>query len=199
MKILKLGITGGIGSGKSYLCAKLAQKGIPVYDTDREAKRIMHTVPQVRCNLEKLVGENLFRPDGSMDKKIMSDFLFSSSENASQIASIVHPAVADDFLEFSRKCAEKHSWCILESAILIESGFYKLVDRTLCVVADEEIRVQRTMLRDGVEKEEVYRRIRRQISDEIRLQYPFDYIINNNCDADFERGLAALMSEFELF
>ena len=140
---MKIAITGGIGSGKSYVCRQLAERGIRVYDCDAAAKRLMRTSPELQKQLKLLVGEDVYE-DGQLVKPVMARFLLASEENQKAVNGIVHPAVADDFR------ASGYKW--MECAILFESGFDHLVDRVICVTAPEEVRIQRVMDRDGLSR-----------------------------------------------
>lgn len=140
-------ITGGIGSGKSYVCRLLEQRGIEVYDCDAAAKRLMRTSQQLQQQLRALVGEDVYSAEGTLNKRILAEFLLSSETNKHAINEVVHPAVAADFI------ASGMSW--LESAILFESGFDKRVhfDRIVCVMAPREVRIERIARRDGISPE----------------------------------------------
>ena len=142
---MKTGITGGIGSGKSYVCARLAARGISVYDCDSAAKRLMRTSPAIMEALSRLIGPDTYT-DGRLNKARVAEFLLASETNAKAIDGIVHPAVADDF---NRSGAE---W--MECAILYESGFNNLVDFVVAVTAEAKARewLSRQMPQDEVER-----------------------------------------------
>ena len=124
---MKIGITGGIGSGKSYVCKRLQRHGIAVYDCDAAAKRLIRTSPDLQQQIIRLVG--------SLDKAAMSQFLLASEANQQAMNAIIHPAVFHDF--------EQSGIDWMESAILFESGARRLVDKTIVVTAPEEVRIQR--------------------------------------------------------
>ena len=128
---MKIAVTGGIGSGKSYVCRHLAERGIRVYDCDAAAKRLMRTSATLQEKLRELVGEEVYH-DGQLVKPVMAAFLLASDENQKAVNAIVHPAVADDFK------ASGYDW--MECAILFESGFDHLVECVICVTAPEEVR-----------------------------------------------------------
>ena len=138
---MKIAVTGGIGSGKSYVCRHLAERGIRVYDCDAAAKRLMGTSATLQEKLKTLVGAAVYH-DGQLVKPVMAAFLLASDENQKAVNAIVHPAVADDFK------ASGYDW--MECAILFESGFDHLVDCVICVTAPEEVRIQRVMLATGL-------------------------------------------------
>ena len=158
-----IAITGGIGSGKSYVCRLLEQRGISVYDCDAAAKRLMRTSPTLHRQLTELIGPEAYESYESnkpyesyethkphefiLNKAAVARFLLASAENAQAIDDIVHPAVAADFLQSGKE------W--LESAILFQSGFDRRVhfDAIVCVTAPEDVRIRRIMLRDDISHE----------------------------------------------
>ena len=136
---MKIGITGGIGSGKSYVCRMLEQRGIRIYDCDSAAKRLMRTSPTLRQQLTELIGPDTYDSEGHLNKAEVARFLLLSEQNAQAIDAIVHPAVAQDFLQSG------YQW--MECAILFESGFDNLVDKVIVVTAPEEIRIRKLQRR----------------------------------------------------
>ncbi len=152
-----IAITGGIGSGKSYVCRLLEQRGISVYDCDAAAKRLMRTSPTLHRQLTELIGPEAYESHEAqkphaphefiLNKAAVARFLLASAENAQAIDDIVHPAVAADFLQSGKE------W--LESAILFQSGFDRRVhfDAIVCVTAPDEVRIRRIMLRDDISRE----------------------------------------------
>ena len=183
---MKIGITGGIGSGKSYVCKRLAAQGIKVYDCDSAAKRLIRTSDSIRRQLTNLIGEDAYIGE-SLNKAAVARFLLASESNAQAIDHIVHPAVFQDFEESGMQ------W--MESAIMYESGIYRLVDRVIVVTAPYEVRVQRVMLRDGITREKVEQWMQRQWSQEVVRQRADDEIINDgiaDIDTQIERILNSL-------
>ena len=174
---MTLGITGGIGSGKSYVSDILRREfGIPVYDCDKEAKRLTATDEEIRGKLVQLVGPEVF--DGQvLNKKCLADFLFADAENASQVNAIIHPAVLKDFQRWTGEAL-----VCLESAILFESGFNEYVDKVLFVDAPEEVRLQRAMQRDTASREQVIARMKMQQPELHRSQA--DFVIDNSTTND---------------
>ena len=157
----RVAVTGGIGSGKSYVCQLLAQRGIDIYDCDAAAKRLMRTSALLRQQLTALVG--------TLDKAAMTRFLLESETNAKAIDRIVHPAVARDF--------QRSGLCWMECAILYESGFDRLVDTVVVVTAPEELRVQRVVQRDGIDREKAMQWMQRQWpQDAVRLRADYEII-----------------------
>lgn len=178
----RIAITGGIGSGKSYVCRMLAEHGIEIYDCDAAAKRLMRTSSELRARLTGLVGSNLY--DGErLNKPVMAQFLLSSDENQRAVNAIVHPAVGEDFLRSGMK------W--MECAILFESGFDKLVDYKICVVAPLEIRLQRVMQRDGLTRQKAMEWICKQMPQE-EVSSKCDFVIVNDGVADLQQQIENL-------
>ena len=189
---MKTGITGGIGSGKSYVCRLLQKRGYEVYDCDNAAKRLIRTSPEIRRDLTDLIGPDTYFEEGGgrkdkkyiLNKKAVAEFLLASEENAHAIDRIVHPAVFQDFIESGME------W--MESAIIFESGIYRLVDRIIVVTAPEEVRIQRVMQRDGISREKVLEWIGRQLPQDI-VRERADYEIINDGEADLDRQLDSLL------
>ena len=161
---VKIGITGGIGSGKSVVSRLLEVMGIPVYISDGETKQLMMTDSCIRSELTALLGEEVY-VGGVLNKSLLASYLFGSPEHAGQINGIVHPRVKEDFRQWVCQRAACRMAGI-ESAILIEAGFADEVDVVVMVYAPEEIRVQRAMKRDASSRELIEKRIRSQMSDE---------------------------------
>ena len=127
--MIKIGITGGIGSGKSYVSHLLEKAGIPVYDTDTEAKKLTLSHPRIREGLLALLGEEVYKADGSLNKPVLASYLFASAENAGRVNRIIHPCVHEDFQQWAdRQAASGTEVVAMESAILFESGFHAIVD-----------------------------------------------------------------------
>lgn len=167
---MKTGITGGIGSGKSYVCKRLEARGLKVYDCDAAAKRLIRTSSEIQQQLTQLIG-------GPLNKAAMAKFLLQSEENAKAIDAIVHPAVFRDFLESGMQ------W--MESAILYESGISQLVDKVIVVTAPQEVRIQRVMQRDGITREKVLEWMQRQWpQEEIRRRADFEIVNDGIADID---------------
>jgi len=176
-----IGITGGIGSGKSYVSNLLRLNfDIPVYDCDAEAKRLTSADEEIRRKLIQLVGPEVF--DGQeLVRKRLADYLFSDPEHASRVNAIIHPAVLEDFGQWSMVNGQC-PMVALESAILFESGFNKYVDYVLFVDAPEEIRLKRAMQRDNSSEEKIKARMQMQQPELHRKQA--DFIIDNSIAGD---------------
>ena len=159
----KIGVTGGIGSGKSTVCRLFAAHGIAVYDSDTQAKRLMNESAQLREGLVRAFGEECYA-GGELDRRYLASRVFADKEALATLNALVHPAVREDFREWAGRQAG--DYVILESAILFEAGFAVEVDTTLAVLAPVEERVKRCMERDGSTREEVLRRMSNQADDD---------------------------------
>ena len=179
---MKIGITGGIGSGKSYVCKRLERLGIEVYDCDASAKRLIRTSPYIYKELTALIGPDTY-VDGQLNKAAVAQFLLQSEENANAIDAIVHPAVFRDFEESGMQ------W--MESAIMYESGIYRLVDKVIVVTAPAEVRIQRVMRRDHITREKVLQWMRHQLPQQEVLSRA-DYEIINDGKTDIDAQLSRL-------
>lgn len=161
----KVGITGGIGSGKSTLCGMLAERGVAVYDADSRAKRLMTESEPLRRALVEAFGEETFNAEG-LNRAYLAERVFHDAEQLRRLNGIVHPAVIADFEVWAE--AQQGSYVVFESAILFEAGLEDRVDVAVAVMAPEALRVERVMARDGGTREQVLARIRNQMSDNER-------------------------------
>ena len=174
---MRIGITGGIGSGKTYVCRLLEQQlGVPLYDCDREAKRLMHSSPELRRQLSALVGAAVYDANGHLDKAVMSRYLFADAAHAARVNAIVHPAVKADFLAWA---AQQATDVLMESAILVEAGMRDSIDCLVVVEAPLELRIERAMRRDAASRQQVEARIRQQMPAEELRNYA-DFIVMND-------------------
>lgn len=179
--MIRVGLTGGIGSGKSCLASLLRARGIPVFDCDERARTLMSSDSSLQNEINKVTGQDMF-PGGRIDKVKMASFIFASTENASLINGIVHPAVLDEYRKWCEElAAESVKVCAIESAILFEAGLHPYVDLTVAVDAPENIRLERAVLRDRSNREKVMERIRSQKAqcDVVAMS---DYVIDNSGD-----------------
>lgn len=184
-----IAITGGIGSGKSYVCQLLEKHGIKVYDCDAAAKRLMRTSATLRQQLRQLVGPQVYR-GCILQKRVLAEFLLASEANKQAVNEIVHPAVALDFIE------SDYQW--LESAILFDSGFHRRVPFSfvVCVSAPEDVRVQRIMARDGISEAKALEWIHRQMPQE-QVEAQSDFVIVNDGVAPLEPQVDHLIHQLD--
>lgn len=180
-------ITGGIGSGKSYVCRILESRGISVYDCDAAAKRLMRTSEKLQQELRQLVGQDVYTSDGQLQKSVLADFLLTSEANKLALNDVIHPAVAEDFLSSGM------TW--LESAILFESGFDRRVsfDRVVCVSAPRDVRIQRIMRRDNITAEKAAEWIDTQMAQE-EVERRSHFVIVNDGKSDIEQQIDNILS-----
>ena len=174
--MLKIGLTGGIGSGKSTVCEIFQLFGIPVYNSDDRAKFLMNSEPNLISNIQANFGEEAYL-DGKLNREYLASKVFHDEEALAQLNALVHPAVGRDFDHWASE--QDSEILIKEAAILIESGAYKQCDKIAVVTCPVDTRVERVMKRDGVTAEEVQARISKQLSDEERL-YHADFVIDNS-------------------
>lgn len=174
---IKIGITGGIGSGKSVVSRLLEVMGIPVYISDVETKRLMVSDVCIRKELSALLGGEVY-VGGVLNRPLLASYLFGNPEHAKQINGIVHPCVKEDFRRWVR-CRAAFPVVGMESAILVESGFTGEVDVVVMVYAPEEVRIARAVRRDASSRELIEKRVRSQMNDEEKRKYA-DFVIVND-------------------
>ena len=170
MKHLKWAVTGGIGSGKSYVCKILKAHGIDVFDCDASAKRLMRTSESLKQQLVALIGDNVYI-EGRLNKAAVADFMMRSPHNIQLVNGLVHPAVARDFLSSGM------AW--MECAILFESGFDRFVDRVVCVTAPLETRIRRIIDRDHITREKAIEWIDKQLPQALVVERSHYEIVND--------------------
>lgn len=173
----KVGVTGGIGSGKSTVCQIFKVLNIPVYDADAAAKRLMQEDPRLKMELKKAFGESTFDKEGRLDRKALADKVFRDKEQLERLNSLVHPAVFEDVKRWSVENATA-PYLVKEAALLFESGSYREQDILITVFAPEEIAIQRVMQRDNVSEAAVRERMAHQWPQEKKAALS-DYIIHN--------------------
>lgn len=178
-RLIKIGVTGGIGSGKSFLSSMLKERGIPVFDSDTEAKKLMLTDVFIISSLKSLLGEDVYT-GCKLNKPLLASYIFSSADNAAKINSIVHPRVKKAFLSWAdERFSGGDRVVAIESAILFESGFSDVVDKIVTVVAPIDVRVSRVMSRDSTTRDKVMERINSQMGDDEKISKS-DFIIEND-------------------
>ena len=164
--MFKVGVTGGIGAGKSLICSILERMGYPVFYSDIEAKKIIISNPQVRIDLIELFGIQIFK-DHQLDRKLLANLLFSDSTLIEKMNAIVHPKVREEFENWA--LSQDSQLVFNEAAILFETGSYKNFDATILVTAPLEIRLNRVMNRDNSIRADVQKRIDNQWSDDQKV------------------------------
>ena len=173
---LRLGVTGGIGCGKTTVCRVFSVLGIPVFSADDEAKRIQDSDPYIQIKLNSIAGKDLYS-SGKLDRKELAALIFSNKDLLFEVNSIIHPAV---FKYFTKWVARQDApYSIMEAAILFESGAYRLMDRIVTVVTPLEERIERLVNGNMLTKEQIIARIRNQTDDESRIAKS-DYVVYNS-------------------
>lgn len=165
----KIGITGGIGSGKSTVCKLFALLGIPVYNADDEAKNILEEKKEVKDKIVETFGNSILTSEGKLDRVQLAKLVFSNKVNLEKLNAIVHPAVGihfEDWLKKQKGCP----YILKEAAILFESGAYLQTDAVITVTAPLELKIKRVMERSGISRDEVLQRINNQSNDEEKLK-----------------------------
>ena len=171
-----IGLTGGIGSGKSTIASYIASKGIPVYIADEEAKKLMDS-KRISTKIQAIFHENILTDKGKLDRKKIASKVFNSPEKLAQLNAIVHPEVQKHFLNWLKK-HKNAPFVIKEVAILFETGSNLSCDKVILVTAPQEIRIERAMKRDNLDRESIMKRIQNQLSEEEKINKS-DYIIHN--------------------
>ena len=191
-----IGLTGGIGSGKTTIAQLFIGEGIPVYFADTEAKKIMNQTETVKL-VTKALGTDFIK-DNLIDAKALAAIVFNDPEKLKKLNSILHPLVKKDFEDWI-KANTDYPFVIKEAAILFESGSYKYCDQVITVVASQETRIKRVMKRDHCTREQVLDRIKNQWTDEQRVTKS-NYVIENEslqeARMQFERILKKLKIQY---
>lgn len=171
-----IGITGGIGAGKSVVSKIIQSLGFPVFYSDTEAKIITNTHPKVKSGLKALLGEKAFVND-ELNRPFLAEQIFNNPALRQSVNELIHPVVREAFVEFARK--SESELVFNEAAILFETGSYKTFDATVIVTAPKELRIERVMKRDAVERQQVLNRMKNQWSDEEKIPLANYVIIND--------------------
>jgi len=174
--ILKLGITGGIGSGKSSVCKVFSVLGIPVFCADSEARDIMENDPLIVSGINAIAGIDLYT-SGKLNAAGLAEIIFNDNNKLSKVNSLVHPVVFRKFYEWAAN--QKAPYVIIEAAILFESNATSVVDKILTVIAPLEERIDRVTRRNLLSREKVLERVRNQTDDETKISKS-DYVISNS-------------------
>ena len=193
--MISIAITGGIGSGKSYISNILQEYGIPIYNTDDEAKRLMVSDEGIRRDLVALLGEEVY-VEGTLNKSLLASYLFADPENAARINGIVHPRVKMDFCRWLEQHVDKEI-VGMECAILFEAGFDDAVDSVVMVYAPENLRVERAVKRDHATEAQIRARIAAQLDDEEKRKRA-DYVIYTDGSIPLDSQLSTLIAQLKL-
>jgi dephospho-CoA kinase len=192
--MIKVGITGGIGSGKTHICKLLELMNFSVFYSDAEAKKIQNTNAYVRSKLTEFYGEEAYTEEG-LNRKFIAEIIFNNPDAKKQLEEIIHPKVAEAFATWcEEKAGTDEKIVFIESAILYESGFDKMVDKVIVVYADEDVRIERSMRRDGADRTAIEERIKNQGSDKEKCNKA-DFVLHNNPNDYINKQLLNIVKE----
>jgi dephospho-CoA kinase len=175
---LAIGITGGIGSGKSTVCELFKILGIPVFEADLASKKLINTNSEIRNGLIQLFGSDIYNTDKTINRKMLANFIFNDNLMLEKVNELIHPVVRAEYLNWLKQ--QNTAYIIHEAAILFESGFYTMMDYTILVTAPEEIRIERVIKRDKILPETVKLRMEKQWPDEEKRELASIELVNDN-------------------
>jgi dephospho-CoA kinase len=175
--MLLVGITGGIGSGKSTVCKIFEVLGVPVYYADDRAKHLMHHDLKLKQALENAFGSDIYK-DGKLDRALLASRVFSDKDELAKLNALVHPAVGQDSIDW-QLANSLSPYTLREAALLFETGIYKSLNKVIVVTAPLDVRIARVMGRDKVTEEQVKDRIANQWSEEQKVELA-DFIVIND-------------------
>ena len=175
--MLKTGLTGSIGSGKTMVAKLFSTLNIPIFYADTEAKKMLN-ISAIKQSILETIDSGVLDDEGNIDRKKLAQIIFNDKKKINALNDLIHPAVIESFLQWTRQYSDQH-YVIQEAAILFETGYYKVMDKNIVVTAPMELRVERVMQRDRVSREGVLQRINNQWKDEDKMLLA-DYVIIND-------------------
>ena len=175
--MIKVAITGGIGSGKSTICNFFRVLGIPVFEADIEAKKLVNSSSVIQSKLKILFGNDIYLINNTIDRKKLAQLIFNSPPLLAEVNAIIHPEVRNYFNEWCEK--QSAPYIVYEAAILFETGFHEMIDFSILVTAPVEERIKRVITRENTNEDDVRSRISKQWTDEQKMDLA-NYVINNN-------------------
>lgn len=193
--MLKIGITGGIGSGKTTICKVFETLGIPVFYADTVAKQIMTTDSILIAGIKDTFGTQSYFEDGVLNNKHIANIVFSNEVELNKLNALVHPAVFRAFDEWDAKLPKHLPYSLKEAALLFESGSYEMCDKNILVTAPQALKIARVIQRDKVSEEQVLARMNKQFTDRQKLKMA-DYFIENNENKSIILQVLDLHEEF---
>jgi dephospho-CoA kinase len=193
--MVRLAITGGIGSGKSVVARMLGAMGVPVYDCDSRAKSLMVSDARIVRELKRMFGPECYDESGALNRAYLASRIFIDSDNVKRVNALVHPVVKSDFQRWASM--QRCDVVAVETALLYESGIVDVVDKTLVVWCDKETAIARTMTRSGMSRQQVLNRMQKQIPVEDLLLLS-DYSICNNGNEPVLPELHSLLEKLRL-
>ena len=186
---MKVGLTGGIGSGKSFVARHFLALGIPVYFADKEAKRLMNKDTNLKQAIKDLLGTEAYHTNGWLNRAYVAKQIFENRSHLKAINGLVHPAVKEDFLLWANQQAS--SYVLEESAILFENGLDASFDKIIVVTAPEELRISRVIKRDSVTEKQVMARMKQQLPDKKKVALA-NFVINNDGESDLQKQIDSI-------
>lgn len=187
----KVGLTGGIGTGKSYVAEYFKKLGVPIYNSDDRGRQLNNTHPTLVRAFVEYFGQDIYIK-GELNRQKVAEIVFKDKEALLWINRLVHPIVREDFNQWVRQ--QTSPVIIKEAAILIESGAYKDCDKLIIVTAPLDLRIDRVVRRDGLTRDQVLQRISNQMTDEERKKYA-DFVIINNGIVNIEEQVNVIMNQ----
>ncbi len=192
--MLKVGLTGGIGSGKSFVARHFQKLGIPVYYADKEAKRLMNRDKVLKDAIRDLMGRNAYHTNGRLNRPFIASLIFKDSTLLQSINALVHPAVKDDFTQWAKR--QKSAYVLEESAIIFENGLDAFFDKVVLVTAPLEIRIKRVLNRDKSTRKQVMSRINQQLPDKKKIALA-NFVITNDGSTDLDDQITTIHKELK--
>lgn len=177
--MLKVGVTGNMGSGKSMVCRILGYLGVHVFYADDEAKRLMREDLRLRSAIQGLLGEEAYQPDGNLDRAYIAHRVFRDERLLEDLNALVHPRVRESLSDWFEALQPQPPYAVEEAALLFESGGYQQLDWIIMVSAPESLRVERVMQRDGCSRQEALQRMARQWPEDKKIILADDVIYND--------------------
>ncbi|MBT3302370.1 MAG: dephospho-CoA kinase [Bacteroidetes bacterium] len=191
--MIKVGVTGGIGSGKTTVCSIFEHLGVPVYYSDEKSKELIQSNSGLIKQIKAAFGNHLYDDQNNLNKAALASLVFSNEKALATLNSIVHPAVVDDFNAWCSQ-HQQHAYVIKESALLFESNTYKNLDFIIAVFAPLEMRLKRLMERDQTNEEELLKRVHNQLADVEKMKRS-DFVIFNDMKHPLIRQILSLHKE----
>ncbi len=195
--MLKIGITGGMGSGKTTVCRVFESLGIPVYYADLKAKALMQSDAQLIAAIQAEFGEQTYDQHQQLNRAYLAEKAFSNAEQTAKLNALVHPAVYHDFEKWAKTWEANKPYVLKEAALLFESDSYKQCDYSILVLADHQVKIERIKARDGLQEEQILARMDKQWSDAQKLEKA-NFVIHNNENTSILQQVLALHSQFIL-
>ncbi len=178
--MIRVGLTGGIGSGKTTVAKAFAALGAPIYNADERSKQLLSTNKKLITALHALLGDEVVK-DGHVDRRAMAAKIFSDQQLLGKVNAVIHPAVYDDYAAWAEKQEELGAaYTVFEAAIIIENGRRELFDRLIVVTAPIEMRIERAMQRDCASRAEIEKRVGNQLSDEVKIAQADHVIVTDD-------------------